>query len=221
MNKTVIAISAIVGSAAALVTCLVFFVFVYKPAQSRDIQPPASPTKQSVPTPVDQIPNPEIKASDVKSISISTVYKGFFEPGSKCAKSYNEYFGNEDNYASPSSPCTIKMTFDRDGRATRSIEIGRWDKAEKEKRSVEKSESMGEISPDQFQTLAQAIVTNDAFKSWRVGTMITVSNCSITVDHSGGTKTVMSNVDEKTSVFLQMIDAIKKAESPIKWKVAD
>ena len=77
---------------------------------------------------------------------------------------------------------------------------------------------MGEISPDQFQTLAQAIVTNDAFKSWRVGTMITVSNCSITVDHSGGTKTVMSNVDEKTSVFLQMIDAIKKAESQVKWK---
>ena len=50
MNKTVIALSAIVGSAAALVTCLVFFIFVYKPAQSRDIQPPASPTKQSVPT---------------------------------------------------------------------------------------------------------------------------------------------------------------------------
>jgi hypothetical protein len=221
MNKSVIALSAVVGSAAALVTCLVFFFFVYKPAQSRDIQPSASPTQQSLPTPVDEIPNPEIKASDVRSISINTVYKGFFEPGNKCAKSYNEYFGSEDGYASPSSPCTVKMTFDREGRATRSIEIGRWDKATKEKRVVEKTESTAEISPEQFQTLAQAIVTNAAFKSWREGTMITVSNCSITVNHSGGTKTVMSNVDEKTSVFLQMIDAIKKTESQIKWKVVN
>ena len=221
MNKSVIAISAIVGSAAALATCLVFFFFVYKPAQSRDINPSQIPSRTaSAPTPVDEIPNPEVKASDVKSISINTVYKGFFEPGSKCAKSYNEYFGNEDGYASPSSPCTIKMTFDRNGLATRSIEIGRWDKVAKEKRSIEKSESTGEISSDLFQTLAQAIVTNDAFKSWRVGTMITVSNCSITVNHSGGTKTVMSNVDEKTSVYLQMIDAIKQAESQIKWKDA-
>jgi hypothetical protein len=93
MNKSVIAISAIVGSSAALVTCLVFFFFVYKPAQSRDIDPPLpSPTKYSAPTPADEIPNPEIKASDVKSISINTVYKGFFAPGNKCAKSYNEYF---------------------------------------------------------------------------------------------------------------------------------
>ena len=218
MNKSVIALSAVVGSAAALVTCLVFFFFVYKPAQSRDIQPSASPTQQSIPTPVNEIPNPEIKASDVRSISINTIYKDFFEPGSKCAKSYNEYFGGADGYASPSSPCTVKMTFDREGHATRSIEIGRWDKATKEKRVVEKNESTAEISPEQFQTLAQAIVTNEAFKSWREGTMITVSNCSIAVNHSGGTKTVMSNVDEKTSIFLQMIDAIKKTESQIKWK---
>ena len=31
----------------------------------------------------------------------------------------------------------------------------------------------------------------------------------------------MSNVDEKTSVFLQMIDTIKKAESQVKWKDAN
>jgi len=218
MNKSVIAISAIVGSVAALATCLVFFFFIYKPAQSRDIQPSPSPTQYSAPTPVDEIPNPEIKASDIKSISINTIYKGFFDAGSKCSKSYNDYFGNEDGFFSPSSPCTIKMMFDREGRATREIEIGRWDKATKEKRVVERTQSSGEFSPEQFQTLAQAIVTNDAFRSWREGTMITVSNCSITVTHSAGTKTVMSNVDEKTSVFLQMIDAIKRTESQIKWK---
>jgi hypothetical protein len=109
------------------------------------------------------------------------------------------------------------MTFDRDGSATRSIEISRWDKTAKEKRPVEKTDSAGEVSADQFQALAQAIVTNEAFRSWREGTMITVSNCSITVVHSGGTKSVMSNVDERTTVYLQMIDAIKKLESQIKW----
>lgn len=218
MDKSVIAISAFMGSAAALVTCLVFFFFVYKPAQSSNIDPLPSPTKYTSPTPIDEIPNPDVKASDVKSISINTIYKGFFAPGNKCAKSYNEYFGNEDGMFSPSSPCTIKMTFDRDGRADRSIEISRWDKTAKEKRPVEKSESTGQVSAEQFQTLAQAIVTNEAFRSWREGTMITVSNCSITVNYSGGIKSVMSNVDEKTTVYLQMIDAIKKLESQIKWQ---
>jgi hypothetical protein len=218
MSKKVIALSAVVGAAAALVTCLIFFLFVYIPSQSRNVDPTPSPTKYSAPTPADEIPNPEVKASDVKSISINTVCKGFFAPGNKCAKSYNEYFGNDDGIASPSSPCTIKMTFDRDGRATRSIEISRWDKTAKEKRPVEKTDSTGEVSADQFQALAQAIVTNEAFRSWREGTMITVSNCSITVVHSGGTKSVMSNIDEKTTVYLQMIDAIKKLESQIKWK---
>jgi hypothetical protein len=217
MSKKVIALSAVVGAAAALVTCLIFFLFVYIPSQSRNVDSTPSPTKYSAPTPADEIPNPEVKASDVKSISLNTVYKGFFAPGDKCAKSYNEYFGNDDGIASPSSPCTIKMTFDRDGHASRSIEIGRWDKTTKEKRTVEKMDSTGEVSADQFQALAQAIVSNEAFRSWREGTMITVSNCSITVVHSGGTKSVMSNVDEKTTVYLQMIDAIKKLESQIKW----
>ncbi len=48
--------------------------------------------------------------------------------------------------------------------------------------------------------------------------MITVSNCTITVNYSGGSRSVMSNVDQKTTVYLQMIDAIKKLESQIKWK---
>ncbi len=103
--------------------------------------PSPSPTQSSRSAPSEEIPNPEVKASDVKSISINTVYKGFFAPGDKCAKSYNEYFGNDDGIGSSSSPCTIKMTFDRNGPATRSIEISRWDKTAKEKRLVEKSAS--------------------------------------------------------------------------------
>jgi hypothetical protein len=47
---------------------------------------------------------------------------------------------------------------------------------------------------------------------------VTVSNCSISAVHSGGTRTVMSNVDEKTTVYLEMIDAIKKLEAQLNWK---
>jgi hypothetical protein len=218
MNKGVVAISAFAGAGAALIMCLAFYFVVYKPAQSGNAAPVATPTQKPTPTLHDEIPNPDVDAADVRSISINTIYRGFFDAGDKCAKSYNEYFGNDDGFASPSSPCTIKMSFDRDGSAKRSIEIGRWDKTTKEKHTVEKTEASASMTEKQFNELAQTIVTNDAFKSWREGTMITVSNCSISVDHSGGTKTVMSNVDEKTTTYLKMIDAIKKTEKQLNWR---
>jgi len=219
MGKKVIAVSALVGAATALAVCLVFFFFVYKPAQSVDARPTATPIQSTTPapTPAAEIPNPEIKAEDVGSVSINTVYKGYFQPGDKCAKTYNEYFGNEDGIGSSSSPCTINITFDRDGHATRSVEISRWDKTAKEKRVVEKTASTATITPEQFNTLAQEIVTNEAFKVWREGTMITVSNCSITVAHTGGTKTVMSNVDERAVAFLPMVRAFQSLETQTSW----
>ena len=146
MSKKTLALSAVVGAAAALVTCLVFFFFVYQPARSNDIKPSPTPAQTPTTKPMSEIPNPEIRAEDIKSISIETVYKGYFAPGNKCAKTYNEYFGNEDGIGSSSSPCTIKITFDREGRAARSITISRWDKAAKQKRVVEKSESTSSVS---------------------------------------------------------------------------
>jgi len=221
MSKSVIAVSAFVGATAALAVCLVFFFFVYKPAQSVDARPTATPTQPTTPapTPVTEIPNPEINAADVSSVTISTVYKGYFQAGDKCAKTYNEYFGNDDGFGSSSSPCTITITFDRDGHATRLVEISRWDKAAKEKRVVEKKDSTATITPEQFSTLTRAIVTNETFKAWREGTMITVSNCSITVVHAGGTKTIMSNVDEKATAFLPMVQAFQSLETQTSWNL--
>ena len=203
---------------AALITSIAFFYFIYKPSVPVDARPKPSPDTTPLPPPVQEVPNPEIKVTDVKSVSIKTVYKGYFEPGDKCAKTYNEYFGNNDGLWSPSSPCAITISFDRDGHAARSIEISRWDKTAKEKRLVEKTDSTAQITPEQFNTVAQIIVTNEAFKSWREGTMINVSNCSITVNHSGGAKTVMSNVDEKTTAYLPMVEAFKKLEKGLDWK---
>lgn len=220
MSKSVIAISAFVV-ATALAVCLVFFFFfVYKPAPGVDARPTATPTQPTTPapTPAAEIPNPEIRAADVSSVSINTVYKGYFQAGDKCAKTYNEYFGNNDGIGSPSSPCTINITFDRDGRATRSVEISRWDKTVKEKHLVELIPSSATITLEQFNTIAQAIVSNEAFKAWREGTMINVSNCSITVVHTGGTKTVMSNVDERAVAFLPMVQAFQSLETQTSWK---
>ena len=220
MNKTTVIISGLVGSAAGLAACLIFFFVVSKPGQTAVPQPTPTPVQSPAPKPTDEIPNPEIKASDVSSVSINTVYKGYFAPGDKCAKSYNEYFGNDDGLASPSSPCTITIKFSRDGKATRSIEISRWDKAAKAKKVIEKTDSAAAVTPEQFDSLAQAIVTNVAFKEWREGTMINVSNCSITVNHSGGVKSVMSNVDERTTAYLPMVKAFQDLEKSLDWKSA-
>ena len=208
-------ISAIVGSVAAFATCFVLFFFVLKPAPAVDAKPP---TYAPSPTPAEEIPNPDIVPMDVKSVTIDTVYKGYFEPGDRCAKTYNEYFGNSDGSFSSSSPCSLTLKFDRNGNANRTIDIERWNKTAREKQSMEKTESTASITPAQFDALVKTIVSNEAFKAWREGTMITVSNCSITVEYSGGTKTVMSNVNENSSVFLAMVNAFKEAEKRSKWK---
>jgi hypothetical protein len=217
-NLTSAIVSVVVGCLAASLTCLVFFYF-YKPPPPIDAQQSKAPTASPT-IPVQEIPNPEVKVTDVKSINMKTVYKGYFETGNKCAKTYNKYFGNDDGTFSPSSPCTLKITLDRDGSADRSIEISRWDKNAGAMRVIEGSHSTAKITPEQFNTLAQAIVTNEAFKSWREGTMINVSNFSISVVYDGGTRTVMSNVDEKTIVFLQMVDALKQLEKQLRWENA-
>ena len=142
-NLTSALLSAVIGSLAAFSACLIFFFFVYKPAQPVDAKPP--PVESPAPAPTDEIPNPEIMASDVTAVSIKTIYKGYFDVGDRCAKSYNEYFGNDDGIFSPSSPCTILMTFDRDGRAARSVEIDRWDKTSSSKKLVEKIESTADV----------------------------------------------------------------------------
>jgi hypothetical protein len=217
-NPSSTIISAVIGAMLATAACFLYFNYLYKPGQTVDANGTATPLPSAIPSPIKEIPNPEIPAADITSIRIVTVYRGFFDAGHKCAKSYNEYFGNDDGIASPSSPCEISMEFGREGRATRTVELKRWDKAAKEKRLVEKAESTASVTSEQFDALAQAIASNEAFRSWREGTMINVSNCSITVMHTSGTKTVMSNVDEKAAVFLQMIDAIKNLEKLLNWR---
>ena len=213
-----IVLPALIGGAFATIACVFFFYFYGKQAASVDVRPTPSPTTTRLKTSQSEIPNPEVKAADVNSVSIETVYPGYFETGNKCAKTYNEYFGSEDGIGSSSSPCTLRVTFDRDGRATRSVVINRWDKTAKEKRVVEKTDSTAQVSSEQFSGIAQEIVANQAFKDWRDGTMINVSNCTITVSHAGGKKSPMSNVSDKTTAYLPMVEAFKRLEKQLAWR---
>jgi hypothetical protein len=215
-NLSIILVSALIGAIFAAIVCFGFFMFIAIP-DSQDEKPSKQPIAPPTATPV-EIPKPDIRADDVKSVSINTVYKGYFQSGDRCSKSYNEYFGDGDGFANPNSPCAVTIKFNRDGSATRSIAIGRWDKKVKEKRVVEKIDSAAKITTDQFDKIASLIVANDAFRSWNDGIMINVSNTTVSVEYSGGTRSPMSNVDEKTIAFLPMVEAFKELEKQINWK---
>jgi hypothetical protein len=85
-------------------------------------------------------------------------------------------------------------------------------------KTVEKTESSASLTPEQFDEIAKTVVTNDAFRSWREGTEIYTSNSSIRVEYNAPSKTVMSNVDEKTTVFLEMLNAFKRLDRSLTWK---
>lgn len=215
-----IAVSAITGFVVAAAVCVVFF-FYYKPAQLAEKPPVVKEEPAPTPTPKkDDFPStpPPVEESEVTSATLETIYKGFFEEGSRCRKTYNELFGDKDGVYSPSSPCRINLSFDRDGNAEKSIEIRRYDNTAKQWRVAEKSVWKSKVSAEQFKTLAKSIVSNDAFKSWMEGTMITVSNSSVTVKYTNGLRSPMSNVDEKTTVFLAMMDAFKRLENALNWE---
>jgi hypothetical protein len=210
-------ISAVVGSLGAFIVCAILFFVLNKPTPLVDAQPTPTTPVSSV-TPADGPSRPVVDVTDVSSIEIKTVYRGYFEPGDKCSRSYDEYFGNGDGFSSPSSPCAISITFDRNGHAKRLVEVSRWDKATSQKKVVERREAVADITPEQFAKLASDIVSNQAFIAWQEGMTITVSNCSITVAHPAGTKTVMSNVDDSTTAFLPMLNAFKRTEKELNWK---
>ena len=219
-NLSSAVVSAIVGALVAFLTCFIFFYFFYERGRPDPREPNGNIAAAPVPTQNPEIPDPEINAEDIKSASIKTVYKEYFDAGDKCAKTYDEYFGKNDGVSSRSSPCTVQITFDRNGNATRFIEIRRWDKAAKEYHVVETSNSTAHISPDKFGSLVKTILSNEAFKAYKKGMSITASNCSITVTYGGDTKTAMSNVDDKTIVFLEMVSAFKQLEKELDWKAA-
>ncbi|HEY0428854.1 MAG TPA: hypothetical protein VGC76_13820 [Pyrinomonadaceae bacterium] len=205
-----------------ITAALAAFFYGCKTAQSRET-PKNQAIAQTSPavTPISkQISPVEIKSDEVSVLALETVYKNYFEEGSKCRKTYNEYFGNEDGVGSSSSPCTINFSFEKEGGARKTVQIRRYDRAAKEFKTIEKSIWTARISGEQFDALAKIITENEAFKSWQDGMQINISNSKISATHPKGTRTVMSNVDEKTIQFLPMMDAFGRLDKEIKWEKA-
>lgn len=182
--------------------------------QNSQIAPKITPTT----TPNQQVPKLEIKTSEAESLALNTVYRDFFPADSKCRKNYNELFGKEDGFYSESSPCTLDISFNRDGSATKTIRLERWDKETKQKKVVEKTDWKAKISPEQFEELAKSIIETETFQNWNDNVMLDVANTRISVKSSKGTRTLLSNVDAKTTVFLKLMDSFNQLDSKIKWE---
>jgi hypothetical protein len=160
----------------------------------------------------------QVNAADVESMTINTQYKNFFASGDKCRKTYNEYFGNDDGAWSKGSPCTVNLTVKRDGSAEKTIGIRRYDRAAKQWGEVEKTVWKAKLPEAEFKNLAELIVHNEAFKQWNDGISLYTSNCKIIVRHKNGTKSPMSNVDERTTAYLPMVDAFKALDANAAWE---
>ena len=224
MNRKTLLFSALISSVIAMLTAAAVFLVLFSRFGGGDkmVDPPGSFGEKS-PTPTPKIesppiPNEEVKAADAEALTIETVYKNFFAEGDKCRQTYSEYFKTKDGFGSPSSPCSVKLTVNRDGSAEKTIEVRRYDRDSKQWQTVEKNTWKAKLAPTDFEALAETIVNNQAFKSWHDGIMINVSNCTISVRHRKGTKSPMSNVDETATAYLPMVNAFKALDAKADWK---
>lgn len=187
------------------------------PAQNKSIAE-ASPT---VAPKSDEIPQTEIKSAAVSQIEFNTVYKDFYDADSKCHKDYVEYFGKEDGAMGLSSPCAVSLTFKRDGGdAAKTIAVRRWDKAARETKEVERTVWTAKISPEQFARLVKTVTEDEGFKSWRDGTMINVSNASVSVVYPKGRRSMQMNLVEETVNRVLLFGEFKRLDKEIKWEKA-
>ena len=106
----------------------------------------------------------------------------------------------------------------RDGRAGKSIVSRRYDTRARQWTDTESKIWEAEISDEQFERLNAAVVGSEAFKNWRTGTMINVSNCSVSVRHRGGTRTPMMNLDDKAEVLPEIVNVFKELDKTLAWR---
>jgi hypothetical protein len=66
--------------------------------------------------------------------------------------------------------------------------------------------------------LAEFTARNDVFRNWHDGVGVYASNCLITVDYAGGTRTLMSNVDKSAVKFLPLVEKFKLLDRRLDWK---
>lgn len=144
--------------------------------------------------------------NESKIINLETSYKNYFENNAKCNKPDNKN-GSKD------SPCLINITFNSNGEANKTISFS---KSNSDSDNAHQT-LVGKISNEQFSKMYLNISENEMFKDLK-NVDLTVSNSKITLVNGNEIKEVMSNVDEKTTTFLSMLNEIQKIDKEIIWK---
>lgn len=221
MSIKTLVISSVLGLSALSAACGGGATAMLDANKNTAMPTPFANKNTATPTPVVSKPDAgeaKFEASEIKEVSIETVYKEFYEEGSKCRKDYVEYFGKEDGAASSSSPCRIKIVLNRDTlKATRTIEVWRWDKNARQNKSVEKNVWTTELSAEKFDQMAKIVGENKMFIDWQ-DVMINVSNCTITAIYPQGKRSVMSNVGPTATTYLPMVKAFQEFDREAKWQ---
>jgi len=195
------------------------YLYLYKPYVSREIpsEPKPSEIRPESPTPK-PTQGANVGTSEAVSVNLDTTYSGYFPDGDKCRQTYNEMFGDKTGGFSPNSACSANVTFTNDGDAEKKITIRKFDAGSGTWVDQETKKWEGKVTPEQFGKLSSLILANEAYKVWNPGISITARNVMITVKYADGvTKSPMSNVDEKTTVFLEMIDAFAALDRETGW----
>lgn len=163
-----------------------------------DRSPDTDATRRSS-TPAAPADVPEIHAADISAIELTTSYPGYFDDKAECGKA---------------GDCQIRIRVDRALSAERVLSIGKGDGAKK-------ATSRAKLSPEQFASLSDVVAANDAVKHWREGIALYASNSSVRIEYGGSkSRTVPSNVDERASAYLPMIEAFKKLDRELNWSVS-
>jgi hypothetical protein len=209
-------LSTLAGGLAALAVCAVFF-FYYKPAPVAE-----KPLEIVEPTPTPEPPKPleisteKIKLSDVNSVSVSTVYTGFYDSNSECGKVRNQGLREDSSVSLSYSPCRTVLTFNRNGEATKSLAEKRSDSSAQV--PAVKSEWKSKITAEQFETLLKNIAGNKDFIEWQ-NVLITHSNCTIYAYHKKGMLQLPMYIDIKSGSTLEpLLDAFKELDKKVDWK---
>lgn len=204
--------------AAAVMLGLAVYNYLQTPAARNEVVTEPTPkeimpVRNSTPT-----IGKEYSAGDIESANLDTNYKDYFPESDKCRQSYNEMFGDKTGGFSPNSACSISITFEKNGNADKSIVIRKFDAGSGKWKDHESAQWSGTITADRFERLAATITANEAFKNWNENVSLTARNSMITVKYAdGNTRSPMSNVDAKTAVFLEMIDAFAALDRETKW----
>jgi hypothetical protein len=214
-------LSTLAGGLAALAVCA-FFLFYYKPAPAGEKPRPVAEESTPTPTPKKQTESPpvstqKVNLSEVNSVSINTVYTGFYDANSECGKSMNPSPKADDTISLSYSPCRTVLTFNRSGDAAKSLVVKRSDKSADEQEK-EKAEWKSTITAEQFEALLKSLAGNKDFIEWP-NVLIYHSNCTIYAYHKGGMLQVPLYIDIKRGSSMEpALNAFKELDKKVAWK---